>query len=93
MRGRVFQYHNKYKRKVNTQTYSLDTMIEDEGDYAAMFAGSYTNDELVKYQDDAYSLVHTLLMRGESLEALIIESIAYYDAFKEEKSYQGINRI
>ena len=46
MRGRVFQYHNKDKRKANTQTYSLDTMIEDEGDYAAMSAGSYTNDEL-----------------------------------------------
>lgn len=85
MRGRVFQYHNKDKRKANTQTYSLDTMIEDKGDYAAMFAGSYTNDELAKSQDDAYSLVHTLLMRGESLEALIIESIAYYDAFKEKK--------
>lgn len=85
MRGRVFQYHNKHKRKVNTQTYSLDNMIEDEGDYAAMFAGGYSYDSPSKSQDDAYSLVQALLNRGESLEALIIESIAYHDAFKEEK--------
>jgi len=85
MRGRVFQYHNKDKRKANTQTYSLDNMIEEEGDYAAMSVGSYTNEELAKSQDNAYSLVHTLLMRGESLEALIVESIAYYDGFKDKK--------
>lgn len=85
MRGRVFQYHNKDKRKVNTQTYSLDNMIEEDGDYAAMSAGVYSNDEAAKSQDDAYSLVRALLQRGESLEALIVESIAYHDSFKDEK--------
>jgi len=85
MRGRVFQYHNKDKRKANTQTYSLDSMLEADGDYAAMLAGSYTDDEGMKSQDSAYTLVQTLLRRGEILEALIIESIAYHDSFKDEK--------
>ena len=85
MRGRVFQYHNKDKRKANTQTYSLDNMLEEDGDYAALLAGNYTTDDSLKSQESAYTLVQTLLNRGESLEALIIESIAYYDSTKEKK--------
>lgn len=86
MRGRVFQFHNKDKRKANTQTYSLDSMIEDDGDYAAMIVGGYSIDQNIKSQETAYSLVQTLLKRGENLEALIIESIAYHDPFKEKKT-------
>ena len=90
MRGRVFQYHNKDKRKANTQTYSLDNMIEEDGDYAVMAAGVYSNDDAPKSQDDAYSLVQALLDRGESLEALIVESIAYHDSFKDEKVMKSV---
>lgn len=84
MRGRAFQFHNKDKRRVNTQTYSLDAMLSDDGDYAAMNAGSYTIDD-IKSRNEAYGLVNALLKRGESLEALIVESIAYYDSYKEKK--------
>lgn len=93
MRGRVFQFHNKDKRKANTQTYSLDNMLEDDGDYAAMLVGGYSTDQNIKSQEAAYGLVQTLLQRGESLEALIIESIAYHDSFKEKKTVKAASGI
>ena len=85
MRGRVFQFYNKDKRKVDTQSYSLDAMVESEGDYAIKHAGAYTSDSS-RYTDGAYVLIQTLLDRGENLEALIVDSIAYYDTYKQEKN-------
>lgn len=84
MRGRVFQYHNKDKRKINTQTFSLDSMIDDGGDYAINYSGAYTEDKKI-YLGGAYNLIQLLLDRGENLEALIVDSIAYYDSYKREK--------
>lgn len=85
MRGRVFQFHNKDKRKIDTQTYSLDSMIDEEGDYAINYSGAYTEDNR-PYTHGAYSLVQMLLDRGETLEALIVDSIAYQDTFKKQKT-------
>lgn len=93
MRGRVFQFHNKDKRKVNTQTYSLDNMIEDDGDYALMSAGVFSTEDNIKSKESTYSLVQMLLGKGETIEALIIESIAYYDAFKDKKVVKTIKEI
>lgn len=84
MRGRVFQFYNKDKRKGDTQTYSLDSMVDEDGDYAINYAGAYTEDKK-PYTEGAYSLVQMFLDRGESLEALIVDSIAYYDNYKKEK--------
>lgn len=85
MRGRVFQFHNKDKRKIDIQTYSLDSMIDEEGDYAINYSGAYTEDNR-PYTHGAYSLVQMLLDRGETLEALIVDSIAYQDTFKKQKT-------
>ena len=37
------------------------------------------------YLGGAYNLIQLLLDRGENLEALIVDSIAYYDSYKSEK--------
>jgi len=85
MRGRVFQFHNKDKRKIDTQTYSLNSMVDEEGDYAISYSGAYTEDDR-PYIHGAYSLVQMFLEKGETLEALIVDSIAYQDTFKKEKT-------
>lgn len=81
IRGREFQYHNKHKRCVNTQAYSLDTMIEDTGDEAVEFANCTTDDGLTTSDGTKY-IVETLLKRQEGIEALIIDGIANRDSFK-----------
>ena len=92
MRGRVFQFHNKDKRKADTQTYSLDLMLEEDGDYALNYTGAYVEDNR-QYLDGAYSLVQMFLEKGESLEALIVDSIAYYDTYKTSKEINKIKDI
>ena len=92
IRGREFQFHNKDKRKVNTQTYSLDTMVDDDGDYALDALGAYTYDRRI-YTEGAYGLIQMLLERGESLEAIIVDSIAYHDNYRVEKEVTISERV
>lgn len=92
MRGRVFQFHNKDKRKADTQTYSLDAILEEDGDYAVSYIGAYSEDEKT-FLGGAYSLVQMLLDRGENLEALIVHSIANYKNYKKEKEIKTIKTI
>lgn len=92
MRGRVFQFHNKDKRKADTQTYSLDAILEEDGDYAIGYIGAYAKDEKT-FLGGAYSLVQMLLDRGENLEALIVHSIANYKNYKKEKEIKTIKTI
>lgn len=83
IRGREYQYHNKLKRKGNVQTYSLDSMVDENGDSALDFAGAIY--EPNTHEDACRILVTTLLSRGEGIEALIIDGIANYDTFKDIK--------
>ena len=82
MRGRVYQYHNKDKRRAGVQTYSLDQMIEDGGDSALDYAGCYNESDL---HNGVYYLITELLSKGEGIEALIVDGIANYDTYKTKK--------
>lgn len=82
MRGRVYQYYNKDKRKAEVQTYSLDQMVETSGDGALVYGNVYSEDKL---DDNISSLIIELLNRNEGLEALIIDGIANFDSYKEKK--------
>lgn len=85
MRGRVYQFHNKDKRRINVQSLSIDKMMEDVGDG---FMDDILENEVETYEDNppmfqgAYQLVSTFLQRGESIEALIVDGIAHRDSFK-----------
>lgn len=92
MRGRVYQYHNKDKRKASVQTYSLDQMIEDAGDSAVEFSGCYV-DAPSPIQRGTYVLVSELLQRDEGIEALIIDGIANYDTYKTKKNTYYIKEV
>lgn len=85
MRGRVYQFHNKDKRRINVQSLSIDKMIEDAGDG---FIDDVLDSETETYEDrpdflcGSYQLIKMLLQRGEMIEALIVDGIANRDAFK-----------
>lgn len=92
MRGRVYQYHNKDKRKAGVHIYSLDQMIADAGDSAVEFTGCYV-DAPSENEKGAYSLVTELLHRDEGIEALIIDGIANYETYKTKKNTYYIKDI
>lgn len=92
MRGRVYQYHNKDKRKASVQTYSLDQMVEDAGDSAVEFAGCYV-DAPSDTQRGAYILITELLHRDEGIEALIIDGIANYETYKTKKVTYSVKEV
>lgn len=85
MRGRVYQFHNKDKRKINVQSLSIDQIAEDAGD---SFIDDVIDDITDSYEstpasfEGAHQLVLTLLNNGEGIEALIVDGIANRDAFK-----------
>ena len=81
MRGRVYQYYNKDKRKAGVQMYSLDSMVDENGDSALDYAGCVS--ESSAYEPNAtYYLVKEFLKRNEGIEALIVDGIANHDSFK-----------
>lgn len=92
MRGRVYQYHNKDKRKATVQTYSLDQMIEDAGDSALEFSGCYI-DAPSESERGIYTLITELLHRDEGIEALIIDGIANYETYKTHKDTYTVKEI
>lgn len=83
MRGRVYQFYNKDKRKAAVTANSLEQMIEEVGDSAATFSGCYEDALTVSGVD---ALVNALLHKGNYIEALIVDGIAYHEAFKIDKS-------
>lgn len=84
MRGRVYQSHNKDKRKANTQTYSLDSMVEDNGDSALEFT-KCTQDDQPPILRGIHILVNEFIKKDQPVEALIIDGIANYDSYKVKK--------
>lgn len=83
IRGREYQYYNKLKRKAGVQTYSLDAMIDENGDSAADYAGCVV--EAPSHDDAGRVLIEMLLKRGEGIEALMVDGIVNYDTFKDTK--------
>ena len=82
IRGRAYQYYNKDKRKSNTQTYSLDTMVDEDGDGTLINSGCFEEKQSGSKID---CLISDFLGRGEGLEALIVDGIANYDTYKVSK--------
>lgn len=87
MRGRVYQYYNKDKRKCDVQTFSIDNMLEDYGDSASKTMECYTEDN---HNEGLYSLVQYFVEREQLIEALIIDGVANYSTFTEEKTETGV---
>lgn len=89
IRGRYYQYYNKDKRKSNVQTYSIDSMIDENGDSAL----SYTNcTTLADESNPAKYIVEALIKRDEGIEALIIDGITNYDSYRERKVEEMVLR-
>ena len=87
MRGRVYQYFNKDKRKTDVQKYSIDQSKEDFGDAAYHnIADIYTPD--FQY-DGTYSIIQTFVEQDKIVEALIVDGVINYDTFKEQKNNDG----
>lgn len=84
MRGRVYQYYNKDKRRTAVQAASLNAMIEDAGDTAVEVCGCYVEVDS-KFESGVYALVNEFLKRGQGVEALIIDGIANYQTYKSYK--------
>lgn len=85
IRGKEYQYHNKMNRKANVHTYSLDNMIDEEGDYAINNSGCITYDKKV-YDNPVYLLVNAFYERKEWLEGLIIDGMSNPASFKDIKT-------
>lgn len=82
MRGRVYQYNNKDKRKAAVQTFSLDVMIEEGGDSVLGNTGCYVEDSL---HTGTYYLISEFINRQEIIEALVVDGIANHDTYKTHK--------
>lgn len=83
-RGREYQYHNKDVRKSNTQTLSLDSLIDEDGDYAVAWTGCVVKSDS-KYNDNVYNIISDLVSNDKLLECLVVDGIAHWDAFKVYK--------
>lgn len=83
-RGREYQFHNKDKRRANVTVYSMDSMVDENGDCALDYAGAVEN---ISITNGAFELIHRFLNDGRMLEAVILDGIVNHDSFKEDKSY------
>lgn len=83
-RGREYQYHNKDMRKANVNTTSLDSLIDENGDYAVKWTGCVTNNSH-EYDNPTYLLVNAFTSRNELLEGLVVDGMTNGDAFKTVK--------
>lgn len=90
MRGRVYQYHNKDKRRTDIQASSLDSMIDESGDSAIESCGCYNGVD-IHIESGTYALVNEFLKRGQGIEALIIDGIANYKTYKTYKENLQVN--
>lgn len=79
----VLQHHNKDKRKANIYTFDIDASVDENGDCALDYAGATEGDCKL---DGAKSLILNYLKKGRVIEALVLDGIAYQDAYKEVKT-------
>ena len=84
-----YQEMNKAVRKANTQTYSIDKLIEDEGDMANDLLGLTTD---LGVNVNIKLLVESFLKRGKTYEALVIDGIVNGDSFKNTKQVNNIRQ-
>lgn len=81
-RGLEYQKLNCDKYKASVFTDSFDSMVEAVGDAAYDSMSGAVEEEQADYVRD---LIRKLLSKNEGMEALILDGIAYQNAFKETK--------
>lgn len=74
-----YQYYNKDKRKLNYTSNSIDEAIEMCGDAACPSAEEETG-------VGARDVINLYIKKNKLIEAFIIDTICFQDAFKESKS-------
>ena len=77
-RERYFQYYNYGKRKSNLVAESLDTIVDEKGDYALVDNNNYID----KY-GKIDRLIRKLVSDNEIYEALVIYAIVYGNSFSK----------
>lgn len=82
IRMREYQIANKAVRKCNTETCSLNTTISDDQREAPV---DYIPKAKGPDVDGAKIVVEDFLRRDKSIEALIVDGIAYQDSFKDTR--------
>lgn len=82
IRMREYQIANKAVRKYNTETCSLNKTISDDQKEAPV---DYIPKAKGPGVDGAKILVESFLNKDKTIEALIIDGIAYQDSFKDKK--------
>ena len=92
MRGRVYQYYNKDKRKASVQTSSIDAMTDENGDSALAYSNCYEQNE---FASGAKCLVGEFLRQDKGLEALIADGIMNHDTmqFKVDKKHPEAGKV
>lgn len=84
-RQRLFQYYNKGKRRAVLNSYSLDAMVDENGDcvLADNSNGKHKEiDELIKH----------LIQDDEIYEALLVYSLVYCDVYTKEYN-NGVGKL
>lgn len=92
MRGMAYQYYNKDKRKSNVQVYSIDASQDENGDSALAFTGAVSEDP--SEGEGARSLIERFFTSGKYIEALLLDGVINFDAYKEvseEVEYDSYN--
>lgn len=81
-RKRWYTYFNKDKRKINYQTNSLDSQIEEFGDSAIdLLAGSEVGFDESDY--NCKEIIKLFIEENNIKDALLIDAICYQDSFKD----------
>lgn len=75
-RERYFQYYNYDKRKAGINSSSLNTMIEERGDFLS-------DDSNTKKYIKIDNLIRKLVCEDELYEALVIYAVSYCDSFSK----------
>lgn len=89
-RGKMYQEANKDKRRVNVTSYSIDAMVDENGDCALDYSGAVEDDHRVS---GAKELINRFLKDGYQVEAIILDGIINHDSFKETKTKQSKIKI
>jgi len=82
-RGKMYQEANKDKRKANVLTYSIDSMVDENGDCALDYVGAVDD---VGTGSGVVDLINRFINEGHTIEAIILDGIVNHDSFKDKKS-------
>lgn len=88
-RAKEYQAANKYKRKSNYQNLSIDQSFDEDG-YCILDRAGLSTDGINGM--GIKGLVHQLLNENKLLEAVIVDSIANGDSFKQTRT-KIVNKV